>query len=989
MKKLTMQLVAAFCLGGFNTAQAEDAFIQAYDNGWIETDYYPNAKTVIVADFQFSSVRDQARLFGVSHTNETEVTCSFYLNGSVNYAWGLQDGAGDWIATGIKGDFLRRKVRLDNPAQKVSLYDYNYAAAEGEDPFTLSKEQTSANRITNTSSTPLHLFTSKRNGILHYNYANYKAGAKIYSLKIYEDGELVRDYEPRLQNGVAGLKELVSGKFCTSAGTPFFYGGDLVEDAFIEANGNGWIETDYYPNPQTKIVADFKFNQVVAQARVFGTSHTAADDMTCSFYANGTQWFAWGFRNGEGNWTQTNTRADTRRHQVCFDSPNQTITLASYDDNAVNAENQFTNVYENTYNWQITNTAKTPLHLFTSKRNGVLHYNNADYKAKCRIYSVKVYEDDVLVRDFEPFVQGAVAGMKEMLSGVFYPSAGEPFGCGGPLEIPDEAAYIEAEGLQWINTDYYASPRTKITADFQFTAITPQARIFGVYDSNHLSIAPYINVGRGLGLIYADGAPGGYPSISSGAMDTKRHTLTLNGREDNYVYLTPATGGAITNQISTATIPLPTLTASSPLILGSEIGRGKKMHTINPNDTIDTRAYIKFYGVKIWDWNDAAGEFTLVRDYVPQVRNGVPGLRDRVTGRFNASEAESGVPFLCGGAIERVVEADPYIEATGNQWIETDYYPNPKTRINADFQFTQPAAQARVFGTSHTDANDVTCSFYVNGGLQYAWGCQNSASTWTGTGIAADTIRRQTCFDIPEKQFRLYDSDGARQYSCSTYTVTNTAQTALHLLTSKRNGILHYNNAGYKAKARLYGVKIYEDNALVRDYEPQVRDGMAGMAELKSDAFYPSAGDAFLSGEAACPLTDANTANFANYPLTMNNGTLDLQGRPLTLASIGGSGTVANGSLTVIDKIVFDAATAQDPDKVLEFAASVTLPPVIEISDPGNLAENLPASVLCTFAEPQASVPAFTAPSSWKLQLSADGMTLHLMNTRGTLMILR
>ena len=99
-------------------------------------------------------------------------------------------------------------------------------------------------------------------------------------------------------------------------------------DAYIQSSGAQAIDTGYYPNPNTKIVADFQFTTLKAQSRVFGTAGGTSFSgyLTLSLYNAGSKDGAgnlsWGFQDTKGNWTSSGTVAQTSRTQFVIDGPN-------------------------------------------------------------------------------------------------------------------------------------------------------------------------------------------------------------------------------------------------------------------------------------------------------------------------------------------------------------------------------------------------------------------------------------------------------------------------------------------------------------------------------------------------------------------------------------------------------------------------------------------------------------------------------------------
>ena len=75
--------------------------------------------------------------------------------------------------------------------------------------------------------------------------------------------------------------------------------GAFAADAYIEGDGTQAIVTDYYPNPATKIVADYADTAVTPnQMAVFGCE----GNLVVRHYINGSGGYAFGFRDSSGDW---------------------------------------------------------------------------------------------------------------------------------------------------------------------------------------------------------------------------------------------------------------------------------------------------------------------------------------------------------------------------------------------------------------------------------------------------------------------------------------------------------------------------------------------------------------------------------------------------------------------------------------------------------------------------------------------------------------
>ena len=100
------------------------------------------------------------------------------------------------------------------------------------------------------------------------------------------------------------------------------------------------IDTGYCANPKTGVTADFAFTSATpTQQKVFGADVDTGQDpdnrcFSFSTYINGSGYYAWACCDGKGNWTpydgnNTNpdAKADTRRRTVVLDSYNKVAKL--------------------------------------------------------------------------------------------------------------------------------------------------------------------------------------------------------------------------------------------------------------------------------------------------------------------------------------------------------------------------------------------------------------------------------------------------------------------------------------------------------------------------------------------------------------------------------------------------------------------------------------------------------------------------------------
>ena len=178
-----------------------------------------------------------------------------------------------------------------------------------------------------------------------------------------------------------------------------------------------------------------------------------------------------------------------------------------------------------------------------------------------------------------------------------------------------------------------------------------------------------------------------------------------------------------------------------------------------------------------------------------------------------------------------------FIQSTGTQYIDTNYYASSNLGIVADLQFTSVTpTQQRLFGGTNSSGQDLSYAMYINGSGNWAYAFQNGTGNFKSTGVAALTNRYTFQFNRSGLVVisGLY-SDGIEGNASITSAYKFTIFAA--------NSLGNINNY---AKMKLYSFKMYANNtnSLVRDYVPSYRniDGAIGLYDKVNDVFYPNAG---------------------------------------------------------------------------------------------------------------------------------------------------
>ena len=195
-----------------------------------------------------------------------------------------------------------------------------------------------------------------------------------------------------------------------------------------------------------------------------------------------------------------------------------------------------------------------------------------------------------------------------------------------------------------------------------------------------------------------------------------------------------------------------------------------------------------------------------------------------------------------------------YIEGTGTQWIDTEYIPKNNTIINVDFMSTKQVGETytTLFGSqkSTSTAGRGYILFGTTNNLQVniprnetKYAGLNNDGAFTENGInTTETFWTQSraiyTLDIPNVQIRVDNNtwDLASYFSEDFVSPEN----KVYVFTRNTGGTADSNCS----KGRLYGVTIYEDDELVKEYIPCycIADNMQGMYDLIDNRFYPNKG---------------------------------------------------------------------------------------------------------------------------------------------------
>lgn len=178
------------------------AYIQSSGTQYINTGFAPNQNTRVVCDAFFAASSTAYWLFGARHGN-TDRTYNFLTHDS-QYRSDFNRSTDEYITETQTGPFV-----VDKNGNVTKINDVTVKTA------TAGTFQCTHN---------LFLFANNNNGTVEG-----QCTAKLYACKIYDNGTLVRDFVPCINNsGEVGLYDIVSKAFYGNAGTGTFTGSEVA-----------------------------------------------------------------------------------------------------------------------------------------------------------------------------------------------------------------------------------------------------------------------------------------------------------------------------------------------------------------------------------------------------------------------------------------------------------------------------------------------------------------------------------------------------------------------------------------------------------------------------------------------------------------------------------------------------------------------------------------------------------------------------------------
>ena len=367
-------------------------YVESSGSQYVDTGIVGRYGTTVAVRYSDMAVSGKA-MFGSVGSNNNHFL-GMRNNGNLRFIYGLSGKGGD-KNTAVTYDSNVREVKTEvtsEGALNVYVEDVpkTQIAALGQ----------------NTTDLDMYLFAGNSRGTV-----GWPASVKLHGCKIWQDGELVRDFAPCEKDDLVGMYDRVKGIFhpgvgTLAAGPEFAKPLKFVE--YVESTGSQYVDTGIVGRYGTAVETDFAGwtnNNTVLFGSVNGGVHFLA------FRRNSNLRFIYNTSSSKGDtYTGTSFGENVRHSDICE------VTL----DGTVNV----------TIDGTKTKKASS-LGRFSSGLNMFLFAGNnsgsAGWKCNAKLYGCRIWQDGTLVRDFRPCVaaDGRAALWDEVEGKCYYPDGGD------------------------------------------------------------------------------------------------------------------------------------------------------------------------------------------------------------------------------------------------------------------------------------------------------------------------------------------------------------------------------------------------------------------------------------------------------------------------------------------------------------------------------------------------------------------------------------
>lgn len=793
-------------------------YIQGNNNvQYINTGIVPTSSMEMYAKFQFVSVdastptqvafflgaRDVSAISGIFFQEASATTSLDFFQSGIRWATSHTRAANDIV-----------ELKVKNALAQVFI----------------NGSSIGTNQFTPDETTQYPLFLNALNSVGQPFNTNVNVVNRVYRFTIANICDMIP--AKRLVDNAIGMWDKIRKQFYTNAGTGSFVAGNAVTDPtparpldiwcnngavkairpleYLESTGTQYIDTGFKPSNNTRILLDLEMGDL--QGFIYGARKGSTSSDMCFLYAY-TSGNKKNVRRGYASNNPILTASDELPYKRLLIDNNKRVLNIYEDDTVIITNTSSTATFE----------TSVSLYLFSCNTNG-----SAGTLSAGKIYSCKIYEDGVLVRDFIPALDANnVPCMFDKVEGKCYYNAGT-----GQFIAPylpaeyEQVEFIRSTGTQYIDTE------------LQFTTYPFK------------KVITFSNVVQGSGASSLPNWVNG-----SWANDSNNRSGGIGLKTNSKIGLGIGTTGLgsspyeIDNPTTPTTVTIEVLSSTSAKFTGGSTdydsitysggalsGYTDYLFGAHYNGTTSLwAAGVKIYRAEYYD------NGVHVADMIPvkKISTGEYGMYDLIRQQWFGNAGTGS--FTCDADYTEL----EYIESTGTQYINTGFTVNQDTEVETEWQRTDITKAGFLYGIIRT-GNTQVISAYLNTTNSVAWRFSSSSvnpvdngfldTDWHHTiqnknGVTADGVLKAYS-DMVNFQTTEVLPIFCR-YNVSTSEFVNGSTVRMKYYTIRQSGTVVFNGIAAKRKS---------DNAI-------------GMYDTVSKTFFMNAGTGTFTAGAEIPAT--------------------------------------------------------------------------------------------------------------------------------------
>lgn len=449
---------------------------------------------------------------------------------------------------------------------------------------------------------------------------------------------------------------------------------------------------------------------------------------------------------------------------------------------------------------------------------------------------------------------------------------------------PDKwVRYVESTGSSWVDTGIIGRWNTKIECQVEWMTIADSAFVASRSGDNRIYMCYCLNDKGEITL-----SQGGNATVT---LKSGWNTRFEKNRIYNFTAELSATNG--TGQ-STGSVAIDGVGGWSKAVAGVDSGLNLYIFANNRGGgTVAGQSKSRCYGLKIWQGPKDGGPMVLVRDFRPCMKGGRAALYDAQNDQIYY--AGSSTDIVCDENSEWPDEFIEYVESQGvaaekngqqPAYIDTGIVGKAGTVVEfKETSLERDSAEHCVIG-SRDATNRFFIWFHATGylaGLGYGgtyWrpvtNDPTKAGAWGDPNLYplnyGDTTHAWVSFEEGSQTFKTIDDATGAEKVWSSLSIAGDVNTGKNLYVFARN-----NNGTVDAfsRSRLYFLKIWQGNKLVRDFRPCLKNGVAGLYDDVEKRIFYSLATPLVYNNVYRESVKPKEVVFVEYIESDGNNTLD------------------------------------------------------------------------------------------------------------------